>query len=436
MITGTDLFAGAGGSAFGAGMVPGVVVTMAANHWPLAVAVHQENHPHADHDTADISQVDPRRYPNTDILWASPSCTKHSIAQGRKYDPEDVAAERSRATMWDPLRFTEFHRYRFVFCENVVDVLKWPFMRAWRIGWDDLGYCLHEVFLNAAFAGQLGPAAAQWRDRWFSMAHPKGTACPDIERWTSPLALCRSCDREVYARQWWKNGRDSGKYGKQYVYRCSHCNAEVQPPTRPASEIINWSLPAQRIGDRPVPLREKTLARIRLGLERYGPSLVPVEGRDGKMPIPVDAPMRTCTGRNETGLLIPPFIAELRGGGSKTRQVSEPLATVTAGGNHHGLVLPYFRTGVARPTTHPLPTVTTVDGAALVDMAPAVEDCGFRMLQPEEYAAAMEFPADYLWRGSKRDRVRMAGQAVPTNMARDLVACGVESMQMPVGVAA
>jgi site-specific DNA-cytosine methylase len=65
-----------------------------------------------------------------------------------------------------------------------------------------------------------------------------------------------------------------------------------------------------------------------------------------------------------------------------------------------------------------------------------VDGCGFRMLTAAEYAAAMEFPDHYKWRGSKRDRVRMAGQAVPTNMARDLVACGVESMQVPVEVAA
>ena len=459
-LTMTDLFAGGGGSSFGAQLVSCISVVMAANHWPLAVEVHQDNHPHADHDTADISQVDPRRYPNTDILWASPSCTKHSIAQGRKYDPEDVAAERSRATMWDPLRFCEFHRYRFVFVENVVDVLKWPFMRAWRIGWDDLGYCLHEVFLNSAFAGQLGDPAAQWRDRWFALIHPKGTPCPDIERWTSPQAWCPNCETTRWTYQAWKRpDAQAGKYRTQYVYRCRICKTVCQPAVRPAADIIDWSLPAQLIGERETPLAAKTLRRVLTGFTRYGTSLVPVEGRDGKQPFGVDRPMRTCTGRNETGLLVPPFIAELRGGHSKTRRTSDPLATVTAGGNHHGLVLPYYRTGVAKPTSHPLPTVTTVDRAALLQSPVAqydslaellealhrrksralqhlLDNCGFRMLQPHEYAAAMEFPADYRWRGSKRDRVRMAGQAVPTNMARDLVACGVESMQVPVEVAA
>ncbi|GGY61882.1 DNA cytosine methyltransferase [Streptomyces omiyaensis] len=73
-------------------------------------------------------------------------------------------------------------------------------------------------------------------------------------------------------------------------------------------------------------------------------------------------------------------------------------------------------------------TVTTRDRGALVEPALPVEDCGFRMLQAEEYAAAMAFPETYRWQGSKRDRVRMAGNAVPCNMARDLVACAVESI--------
>ena len=66
----------------GATHVPGVRCGMAANHWQLAVDTHNTNHPDADHDCADISQVDPRRYPRTDLLWASPECTNHSQAKG------------------------------------------------------------------------------------------------------------------------------------------------------------------------------------------------------------------------------------------------------------------------------------------------------------------------------------------------------------------
>lgn len=60
-VTATDLFAGAGGSTTGATQA-GARVVIAANHWRLAVDTHQANHPDTQHDCADISQVEPRRY--------------------------------------------------------------------------------------------------------------------------------------------------------------------------------------------------------------------------------------------------------------------------------------------------------------------------------------------------------------------------------------
>ncbi|MGI5245452.1 DNA cytosine methyltransferase [Dactylosporangium sp. CA-139066] len=428
----TDLFCGGGGSSEGATQVPGVTVRMAANHWRLAVDTHNANHPEADHDCADLSQVDPRRYPRTDGLWASPSCTNHSVARGKVADPEDVDAERSRATMWDVQRFAEQHRYRLVFVENVVEVRKWAGFRGWRVSMEDTGYCLHEVFLNSAHASIGGDAANQWRDRWYCIGHPKGTACPDTDSITSPQGLCGYCERTTTARQHWKDPKKrAGKYRAQYVYRCRDCGSVMEPYVRPAADIIDWTLPAVRIGDRQAlgmkGLADKTLARIRLGLDKLGPAaLIPVEGRDGKLPFGLDAPMRTVTTRAETGLA---FIAELRGGGSTTRPVGEPLATVTASGNHHGLVVPYRSASLPRSAGEPLPTVTTVDSAGLIpEVAYRVEDCSFRMLQPEEYAAAMAFPGHYLWQGSKRDRVRLAGNAVTPPAARDIVAAGIRSL--------
>ena len=116
MITMTDLFCGAGGSSTGAIQVPGVEVRAASNHWQLAVDTHNHNHPDAAHICADLSQIDPAYFPRTDILWASPECTNHSVARGKRREcatPDmfgdllpDEAAERSRATMWDVPRFT------------------------------------------------------------------------------------------------------------------------------------------------------------------------------------------------------------------------------------------------------------------------------------------------------------------------------------------
>lgn len=517
-ITVTDLFCGAGGSSSGLKQLDGVTVRQAANHWRTAVDTHNANHPEADHDCADISQVDPRRYPRTTLLWASPECTNHSGAKGVKRtaqldlfsDRVDEAAERSRATMWDVARFAEFHRYAGFIVENVVEATKWVGWRGWRLTLEDMGYCLHTVFLNSAFASQLGAPAPQSRDRLYVVGHLKASKCPDLDRWTRPQAWCPTCDQSVQAIQAWKKTTPGGKYRAQYVWRCPNVscrNAEVDPYVLPAAAVIDWSNPGTRIGDRDKPLAAKTMARIEAGLAKYGHLVasgglaVPVEGRDGKAAAPTTAPLRTLTSRAETALAVPPFIAELRGGGSTHRPVSQPLATVTASGNHHGLVIPsggtwnttsepttwplrtmttreayalcvpYYGNGTAQPATSPIGTLTTRDRYGLImrnngggaemttpigepirtlttgghqslltgDIATIldVNDCFFRMLTTDEIRAAMTFEAAYIFASTtKRDIVRMLGNAVTPCSARDLGAALIESLGHEVALAA
>jgi site-specific DNA-cytosine methylase len=47
-------------------------------------------------------------------------------------------------------------------------------------------------------------------------------------------------------------------------------------------------------------------------------------------------------------------------------------------------------------------------------------DILYRMLMPRELAAAMSFPADYVFVGSNSDQVRMIGNAVPVELATEL----------------
>lgn len=80
-LTTTDLFCGAGGSSTGLSAVPGIEVRTAMNHWSRAIETHALNHPEIDHIEADIQVTDPNFIPRTDILWASPECTNHSVAK-------------------------------------------------------------------------------------------------------------------------------------------------------------------------------------------------------------------------------------------------------------------------------------------------------------------------------------------------------------------
>ena len=492
-LTMADHFCGAGGSSSGAIQIPGIEIKVAANHWKLAVDTHAENHPLTDHRCADLSQVDPRSFPRTDLGWFSPECTNHSVAKGRKRagaQPDlfdevlpDEAAERSRATMWDVPRFTEHHLYEAVIVENVVDAFRWVPFRAWLMAMDSLGYDHHIVFLNSMHAQAFGPGAPQSRDRMYVVFWRKGNRRPDFDRVVSPDAICSTCG-PVKARQVFKrDGEQWGRYRAQYLYRCPRPACQysiVEPLYRPAADIIDWSLEGMRIGDRSKPLAAKTMARIQAGIDKYWkPLLVPVEGRVGKQAAPVDLPSRTMTTRNEkpistrttreTGLLVPcggktdglAFVAELRGGGSKHRPVSDPLCTVTASGNHHGLVTTYYGKGSAQTTGEALPTVTTVEKHALLmrnntggsEMSTPVaepirtittgghqslldsprptidiDDVRFRMLEPREIVAAMDFPDQYVVLGNRREQVRMAGNAVTPPAARDLVGIVAESL--------
>lgn len=545
-LTVTDLFCGAGGSSSGL-VEAGYRVVMAANHWALAIESHQINHPETDHSQADISQVNPAYFPRTHVLWGSPECTNHSIAKGVKRQRQqdqalfeidgtrplpDEAANRSRATMWDIPRFAEHHRYMAIILENVVDAYRWDQFEAWQMAMRSLGYRMQFVWLNSMHAQIGGLPAPQSRDRmyivmWREDLASEKTPGPNVAKWTSPMAVCRE-HGEVQAVQAFKKTEQWGRYRAQYLYRCPKCWTVIEPGWLAAESIIDWSLPAPRIGDRAKPLAEKTRERIRRGIERHwGPIiakaagntydgvttgsnylrvsgldapmpaqmgtaehglalpplivnnvsgadasrsepisrelpsivaggghaslLIPVEGREGKSAAPVADPMRTQSTRNETGLVVP-----LRNHGV-TKTVGEPIDTVSANGNHHALVVTNNHANRARTVDEALPTLTTATTHALLmrnntargdggqmstsvtepmralttaghqsliePSAPIsldVDDAGFRMLEPHEIQAGMGFARDYHLVGSKRDKVKQAGNAVTPPAARDL----------------
>lgn len=472
-LTMTDLFCGAGGSSTGALSVPGVSVRMAANHWPLAIETHNTNHPTTDHACADISQVDPRRFPRTDILWASPECTNHSVAKGRKRNLDstpdlfgeilpDEAADRSRATMWDVPRFAEHHKYRAIITENVVDAAKWIMFPAWLQAMDLLGYDHHIVYMNSMHAQAAGDPAPQSRDRMYVVFWLRGNRAPDLDRWTRPRAYCAHCDEVVSAVQAWKKPTRWGRYRAQYVWRCPRVscrNAIVEPGWLPASAAIDWTIKGERIGDRARPLAAKTVARIEAGLRKFADAepfvatmrgqskchraaeplttvsaggghhglLVPVEGRDGKEARSAADPLRTMTTRNETALLVPYY------GKGVARTSDDPHGTFTTR-DKYAFVVPLRANNTPKPVAEPYDTFAANGNHHALAQAETVDvdDCLFRMLEPHEIAAGMAFPREYRILGNKREQVRQAGNAVCPPNARDLIAAVAESL----GVAA
>lgn len=501
-LTFVDLFCGAGGSSTGL-VQAGFELKLAANHWQRAIETHSANHPGAEHWCADINQVDMRRLPKARVLWASPICTEISPAGGKKRTRgqlslmEDghvssAAFERTRATALDVIRATEVHRYDAVMCENVVEfATNWELFDWWLNGMSLLGY-QHQI-ISANSAHLTDDPAPQWRDRIYMLFMRNGIKMPTIS--PSPWAWCFECGKNVQAVQTWRGTRRIGKYRQQYDYRCPERSCKhsiVDPWVRPAASIIDWSNLGQRIGDRKKPLAENTMARIRAGRAMFPADRTVLTinhgGHDGR-PFPADqAPFASRTVKIGDGILVPagggwnttastlthpmrtvmanekgyeavlsePYIVEYRNHADAS-SVADPLATITAGGNHHGLVVPEafllknyggncspsgnvediagpigtvvardghalvipYRAGNRATTTRdPLYAVSTHDSAALLSRAADIEDCHFRMVQPREQLSAQAFPREYVVYGNQGEQTMQAGNSVSVNAAR------------------
>jgi DNA (cytosine-5)-methyltransferase 1 len=303
-LTATDLFCGAGGSSLGAEMA-GATLRLGLNHWDRAIETHATNFQHADHDCEDVSSLTTaqiRRYPCTDILLASPECTNHANSKGARrrkpkgpmlFDddppPSDAAQDRSRATMWDVVRFCEEmalkgRPYKAVIVENIVEVKKWGYdddgglFAAWLRAMEALRYEHEIVWLNSMFC----PPVPQSRDRIYVVFWRRGMRRPNLR--VEPTSWCPSCERVVAGRQVFKdpNRMPYAKYGEQYFYACPECWSTVVPAVAPAASIVDRALPAPLIGDRERPLKPNTRERIRRGLSRLASRPYEIRLRRGR----------------------------------------------------------------------------------------------------------------------------------------------------------
>ncbi|HYI80035.1 MAG TPA: DNA cytosine methyltransferase [Thermoleophilaceae bacterium] len=379
-LTVTDLFCGAGGSSIGA-TVAGTTLRLGLNHWDRAVETHNTNFPDADHDCANVSDTNPRRYRSTDILLASPECTNHSLAKGaRRRKPQagslfddgpssDAEQERSRATMWDVIRFAEAHEYKAIVVENVVDAFKWgpnddgSLFDAWLMAMRALGYEHEIVFFNSMFA----PPVPQSRDRMYVVFWRKGIRRPNLR--FEPVSWCPSCEKLVDGRQTWKrpDRRPWGRYGPQYLYSCPECFGTVLPGAMPASTAIDWTLPAELIGDRKRPLADATRERIRRGLERL--MREPFEiGFERGHPKPLTLPLVDLAELPEAAMVFPVAGNTFeRTPGNRARDAStHPADTVHATLDRAMVVPPMGKVDPRDAYRAPTPTQTTTTRGALV----------------------------------------------------------------------
>jgi DNA (cytosine-5)-methyltransferase 1 len=351
-----DLFAGGGGASLGLSWAMGREPDAAVNHDPIAVAIHEANHPETIHYCQNVWAVEPIHVTGgkpVGVLWASPDCKHFSKAKGGKPKCQNI-----RDLAWIVIKWAKQVRPVVIFLENVEEFTDWgplgpdkrpiegkkgQIFQAWKRQLQRLGYRVQHRELRACDYG-----APTIRKRLFLVARRDGL--PIV--WPKPT-----------------HGPGRSK------------------PWRTAAECIDWSIPCPSIFERAKPLAENTLKRIARGIERfvvqaprpfivgaatpfvstyYGPKS-DAEVRGQRM----DSPVNTVTTENRHAV-VTPFVVKGNHTGPgyecfRGQDAREPLQTITQspGFSLAACVLKHYGGVVGCEVGAPLGTVTSVDHHSL-----------------------------------------------------------------------
>ncbi|MBO2860260.1 DNA cytosine methyltransferase [Pseudomonas aeruginosa] len=438
-----DLFAGGGGASTGLEMGLSRKVDLAINHNPAAISMHEANHPHAEHLPTDVWGIDPieaTKGATVGWLHASPDCRHHSQAAGGQPRKKEIRDLSWVVVKWAG-KLQKLGRGPWVISlENVKQILQWGPLIAKRD--KSTG---RVVRLDGTVAG---PGERVPRHEQFLVPDPKRKG----RTWRQFL---RALEGFGYHVDYWveRNCDYGDPTTRQRLYLVA-TDGGFEPvaaekthaakpgkglkPYRTAAECIDWSDLGQSIRNRKKPLAEATMRRIAKGIEkevlqRAKPFIVPIANWSREAVHPVDQPLNTITACD-------------------ARAADEPLHTVSAGGQHHGLLtaemvassltpeqlegatwvasflMKYHGTGEnILALDQPLSTVTTKDRLALVTVwisgSPyVIVDIRLRMLKPRELYRAQGFPDSYIIeRGHNGQRftlsqqVHMCGNSVSPN---------------------
>lgn len=470
-----DLFCGGGGTSEGAESSGAAEVVCAVNHWKVAIQTHKANFPKAHHINTRVDQTPPGECPKMDILFASPECTNHSIARGDK-----PINDQSRATAWDVLKWIDHHRPPFVVIENVREFMWWgpcgangralksgkgKTFNAWLAAIESCGYRVEYHLLNSADFGaatsrlRLIVIARKGRRSipWPEPTHSKNAtntlpgmglkpwrAAYEIIDWTLPCRSIFGRKRPLVDNTLQRLDLGLRKFVEPFIVKYSG-QENGESLGSPVSTIrtsgahhglaIPYLFDVNHGGndgsrvygiDRTL----KTLTTKR-GVGMAFPFLTPNFGeREGQEPRTHSLvnPLPTATGAGAGNLVIPFVLGQQSG--SSPRSTDLPIPTIATSGAI-SLTIPfltsYYSQITAQSVDDPLDTVTTKDrhGLAMVQLIETMKGLGvadifFRMLQNHELAAAMGFPADYIWHGKKGEITKQIGNAVHTQLAKHI----------------
>ncbi|MFK7601869.1 DNA cytosine methyltransferase [Deinococcus sp. SM5_A1] len=346
-----DNFAGGGGASTGLEQALGRPVDIAINHDEEAIAMHRINHPHTQHFCESVWEVDPRQVTagrKVALAWFSPDCKHFSKAKGGKPVSKEI-----RGLAWVALRWAATVQPRVIVVENVEEFKTWG-----PLG-DDGRPCPQQsgrTFRSWVNALTRQGYQVQWRElRAYEYGAP-----------TSRKRLFILARRDGQPITW-----PEVSHGKPTDARV--LSGELSPWLT-AAQCIDWDIPCPSIFTRKKPLVVATNRRIAQGILRYTlqaarPFVVTCNHQgDGFRGQGLDEPMKTLTAAHDAHGLVAAQVVRHNHGQKPADAVNEPARTVTTQHNHLNLVTaalaPRYseREGQApraQAVDVPSPTVTT-----------------------------------------------------------------------------
>lgn len=328
-----DLFCGAGGTSEGVRQAIGESPMFALNHNPVAIGVHDANHPDTIHLESDVFAMDPAQHvplnKRVGLLCASPSCVHFSTARGGKPVDREIRDQAWVVCQWAEHPVERF-RPRVITVENVREFLTWcpvdergkiikryidkqglgSIFKEWRSRLIAAGYQIEFKILNAADYG-----VATKRRRLLIVARRDGLPIRFPEATHGP------------------RNSEAVKQGllKPYATAAEHIDFSIQ-----ANPIFMYPEDAKAVGA-VRPLADNTLRRVAAGVEKFvieaaEPYIIPYYGAkagERSRARPVSEPLPTQSTENRFAFVNPVISPITHTGAPRYYGMDNQLPTLT-----------------------------------------------------------------------------------------------------------
>lgn len=342
-----DLFAGGGGMSVAFENAFGRSPDIAINHNDDALSMHRINHPLTRHFIADVYEVCPRgATQGRPVGWLhlSPDCTHHSQASGGQ-----PRSKKIRGLSWVGYRWAGQVLPDVISLENVKQILKWGPLIAKRDKATG-----RVVTLETVKCPKTGNMVNRVAEPGEHVPVQNQYLVPDPKRegntWRKFVAALEALGYHVEHRT--LVAADFGGHTtRERLFMIARRDgqpiawptpthfkkpAKGQKKWKPAADCIDFSDLGRSIFERQKPLAAATMLRIAKGVKRYvldNPTPFIVNSSHGGKLEPMGEPLSTiATEKGGCRSLVTPIIAKFRHD-SDGRSVSEPLPTITSGGN-------------------------------------------------------------------------------------------------------